>query len=353
MIYSKIQLNKEWLITVCISAIILFSGHNNIYAQPANDDCSQAQLLCAGDTIRGNTGGATADFESECIGTNPTVWYKFKTSDNKLGSITVDITRDSTCNIPGSTGDGLKGVVLRAGPGSIDPCIDSSFLELLQSCDSAEFNTSLKLGTELNTDYWVQVSGIVNDQGMVSSCGFDISISGTAVTVYAGPDKTIFKGASDTLNGEGPDFGTFNWDPFGSLTDDHTLSPIASPEETTSYTLTGDIGECKNLTDVVRVVVKDEGVDPRNLIVPSLNSSKDLSTWKIVDIENFPNAVIEVYNRWGQRVFVSVGYDNSNGWDGSFNGETLPEGTYYYVIQLNRSELQVENVQTGFVAIVR
>ncbi len=54
----------------------------------------------------------------------------------------------------------------------------------------------------------------------------------------------------------------------------------------------------------------------------------------IANIENYPNSVVEVYNRWGNRVFRGIGYVNT--WDGYWNNNTIvPDGTYYYVIKLN------------------
>ena len=50
----------------------------------------------------------------------------------------------------------------------------------------------------------------------------------------------------------------------------------------------------------------------------------------------FPKAEIEIYNRWGTRLFYSVGY--SNAWDGSYKGEPLPVGVYFYIINLNDGE---------------
>ena len=56
-------------------------------------------------------------------------------------------------------------------------------------------------------------------------------------------------------------------------------------------------------------------------------------------IENYPNNTIEIFNRWGNTVYVKTGYDNS--WDGTSNGKRtingskeLPVGTYYYVLDL-------------------
>jgi len=340
------------IITGCISLILIFNGVFVLAQAPPNDDCSNAQVLCAGDTLRGTTEGAINDFASDCILSNPAVWYTFTTNGDRNGNVKVNIIRDLLCSIPGSTGDSLQGVILQSTDPLLDPCADPSLFLEVSDCAIGDdiFNITLPAALP-NTQYWVQIGGAINDQGLPTTCKFSISISGLPVQIYAGTDKLILKGDTVMLNAAGPDPGTFFWNNTGSLTDENTLSPIAKPNETTEYTLTGDIGDCKNLTDVVRVSVVDEGVDPRNLIIPT--STEDLQTWKIVRISEFPEAVVEVFNRWGQRVFVSIGYDNSNGWDGTRNGNQLPEGTYYYVIQLNRSDLLVENVQTGFVAIVR
>ena len=55
---------------------------------------------------------------------------------------------------------------------------------------------------------------------------------------------------------------------------------------------------------------------------------------------------MEVMNRWGQKVFVSLG--NNITWDGrNFSGETCAAGTYFYVIEVK--ELSYE----GSVTLVR
>jgi gliding motility-associated-like protein/uncharacterized repeat protein (TIGR01451 family) len=64
-------------------------------------------------------------------------------------------------------------------------------------------------------------------------------------------------------------------------------------------------------------------------------------------IENFPNNSVEIYNRWGNIAFKAKGYRND--FDGTSNGRSvlgqsndLPEGTYYYIIDLgNGSEPRV------------
>jgi len=62
-------------------------------------------------------------------------------------------------------------------------------------------------------------------------------------------------------------------------------------------------------------------------------------TWIIPELQNFPQAVVEIYDRWGQAVFRSEsGY--SNPWDGYSGGKEMPMDSYYYVINLNSPGLE-------------
>ena len=58
--------------------------------------------------------------------------------------------------------------------------------------------------------------------------------------------------------------------------------------------------------------------------------------WAIYGLYNFPDVVVSVHNRWGQKVFYSDTYNVP--WDGKKNGVDLPIATYYYVIELKDSE---------------
>jgi len=73
------------------------------------------------------------------------------------------------------------------------------------------------------------------------------------------------------------------------------------------------------------------GVSFPNAITPNGDGEND--TWKIRDIEAYPDVTVFIYDSAGQPVFRSKqGYEP---WDGTFNGQQLPMGTYYYVIDLN------------------
>ncbi|PCE66046.1 BspA family leucine-rich repeat surface protein [Sediminicola luteus] len=66
--------------------------------------------------------------------------------------------------------------------------------------------------------------------------------------------------------------------------------------------------------------------------------------WEIKGIEQYPNNVVTIYNRWGDAVFKISGYDNvSQVFRGQANqltnrgGGTLPEGTYFFQIDIPES----------------
>jgi gliding motility-associated-like protein len=69
-----------------------------------------------------------------------------------------------------------------------------------------------------------------------------------------------------------------------------------------------------------------------NVISPNGDDKNDV--WKLEFINIlFPDAIVEIYNQWGQLLFNSTGYDAP--WDGTYEGSLVPDGNYYYVITLN------------------
>ena len=84
-----------------------------------------------------------------------------------------------------------------------------------------------------------------------------------------------------------------------------------------------------------------------NVITPNNDNLNDF--WFIPWAETNTNITVEIYNRWGQKVWFVKSYDNnSRAWKGTnTDGEQLPDGTYYYVINFNNGEA----VQKGHISI--
>ena len=63
----------------------------------------------------------------------------------------------------------------------------------------------------------------------------------------------------------------------------------------------------------------------------------------------------EVFNRWGNRVYLNNDYQNE--WDGkgvdNFLGKDLPNGTYYYIIITTHSETNVVKKYSGYITLRR
>lgn len=82
-----------------------------------------------------------------------------------------------------------------------------------------------------------------------------------------------------------------------------------------------------------------------NLFTPNGDGVNDY--WNIKSINFFPQCLVSVYARNGSLVFQSHGYPKA--WDGTYNGNPLPTGTYYYVIS-PQSDLPK---LSGYVVILR
>jgi gliding motility-associated-like protein len=64
----------------------------------------------------------------------------------------------------------------------------------------------------------------------------------------------------------------------------------------------------------------------------SPNDDNINDTWLLTGFENYPDARVKVFDRWGQEVFFAT--STMAPWDGTFEGKDLPTADYYYIIDL-------------------
>jgi gliding motility-associated-like protein len=167
------------------------------------------------------------------------------------------------------------------------------------------------------------------------------------VSADAGDNQVMIEGGSVQLEGSGT--GTsFSWTPTDNLSDPNSADPVAAPEETTEYILTVTNGSC-TATDTVIVFVTPPIV-PTTVISPNGDDKND--TWFILNIENYPACKITIFDRWGQRVFNSIGYTNENAWDGTNRGLKLPAAVYYYMIELNTGSGDEADLHSGSITLL-
>jgi gliding motility-associated-like protein len=158
------------------------------------------------------------------------------------------------------------------------------------------------------------------------------------VTVYpvhgldAGNDTSVVEGGAVVLQATTTGFTAWSWYPAEGLESTSGASVTARPGRDMVYYVDGTTVEGCVETDSVRVELI------RKLFIPSgftPNGDGTNDTWHFGHTEYYPNIVVQVFDRWGQRVFYSRGYDRAKEWDGTYNGKALPSGTYYFVVRLN------------------
>ena len=69
--------------------------------------------------------------------------------------------------------------------------------------------------------------------------------------------------------------------------------------------------------------------------------------WELKGLEVFPQYRLQVFNRWGSLLFSSD--DVTKRWDGRFEGQDVPSGTYYYVISFGELAYNL----SGNVSVIR
>lgn len=82
-----------------------------------------------------------------------------------------------------------------------------------------------------------------------------------------------------------------------------------------------------------------------NVFTPNGDGRND--TWEIKNMEYYPGLTVNIFDRWGQKIFSSVGYDIP--WDGKYKGKVLPPGTFYYIIDRKNGQAII----SGWVTIIR
>ena len=164
--------------------------------------------------------------------------------------------------------------------------------------------------------------------------------------IDAGNDTTVAAGQTIQLNAFGGTFETYSWTPQEGLDNPASPTPLLLVSENMVYRVTGiSIFGCSE-SDSLTITTAG------NLIIyngftPNSDGINDF--WDIDNVEYYPNITVEVYNRWGAKVFSSRGYTSEKRWDGTYKGKDVAIGTYYYVIHLNDGSKPI----SGHVTIVR
>jgi gliding motility-associated-like protein len=179
------------------------------------------------------------------------------------------------------------------------------------------------------TTYYLSVT---DDKGCTSLHSDAVVIAVTPPpAVWLGNDTSILAGQPvpmevDDVNGSG--FTHFSWTPVTGLSDASLRNPVASPEESVTYTvLASTAAGCEATGSRSVKVYSVAGIFVPNAFSPNGDGHNDVLHARPVGIRDFK--YFAVFNRWGQRVFYTA--DPAVGWDGTTGGQYAHEATYVWV----------------------
>jgi gliding motility-associated-like protein/uncharacterized repeat protein (TIGR01451 family) len=178
--------------------------------------------------------------------------------------------------------------------------------------------------------YLVQTSSLTGCQAKDSIL---IKVSLPPSASMAANDTSTYH-LSSALRANIPSQGSGQWsivegggeieDPFQAYT---RVSNMQSGKNVFRWTISS--GSCDASYDDVVIMVKELQV-PQGF---SPNGDGVNDEFSIEGIHEFPGSSIEVFSRWGTRVFSGESYENN--WRGeSEQGEKLPDDTYYYIVSI-------------------
>lgn len=104
--------------------------------------------------------------------------------------------------------------------------------------------------------------------------------------------------------------------------------------------------ECSE-TSVTITVGADAPCEVPTIITPNNDGTNDSFIIPCLATGEFPDNLVTIFNQWGDEVYRSENYQND--WEGDYNGNALPVGTYYFVVDFKNGEKPT----AGFVIIER
>jgi len=156
---------------------------------------------------------------------------------------------------------------------------------------------------------------------------------------------------SISVRGNGPFLYRWTWEDGTSQVGGAVMSRTFSPQLQGAVTIRVQIegpGPCYDDTSITFISTACVGLLIPNVITPNGDGINDV--WNIQAI-GFSRYKVAIFDRWGREVFNNGGNQNSR-WDGTTNGQALPEGVYSYLFDGDRLDGE-RVVRTGTVTLLR
>ncbi len=330
-----------------------------ITGPPAPTASATNTAICEGDTttLSATGSGATVNYHV----------YDAATGGTLLGDTDLDVNPSTTTTyyIQGEDHNGcfhdgaLIPITITVTPaplanaGADETICEGSSVNLTASggtdylWNTGETTASITVGPANDSIYSVLVTDIgtgcsARDSLLVTVVNLaDITADDDAATVDVGVATTINIMAND-VNGDpatlttlnGPNYGTAVYSGSDMI---YTSNSDFVGYDTVIYTVCHP--SCANICDtaMVRIFVTS-GLEAQAPTGFSPNGDGINDAFVVLGLENYPEAELQVFNRWGEMVYQSANY--ANDWMGESNGprtlagDQVPDGTYFFILKL-------------------
>lgn len=172
---------------------------------------------------------------------------------------------------------------------------------------------------------------VVDSCGNYSSENVKITVNPIPTSDFTLPDKICnLQEASIIYSGNAPAGATYNWNFGGGVpvsgSGQGPLMVKWNNAGMIAVSLTVTSLGCISSTTIDSVEIVSCPLTIPNVYTP--NGDADNEVFEITNIEYYTNPKLNIFNRWGKKVFESSNYRNE--WD----GKDLSDGTYFYILTL-------------------
>lgn len=166
------------------------------------------------------------------------------------------------------------------------------------------------------------------------------------ILVSSDKGNSISKGETIKLTATGG--LTYSWKNAGGIiSGQQSATMTLRPAETATYFVTVTTAEgCVSEQQITVEVNHDfKLLQATNILSPNGDGVNDRFIIRNIDL--YPNNTVRIFDRLGRILYSKSNYLDE--WDGTYQGSTLPEDTYYYIVDFGQNKIRMK----GFISLLK